>query len=176
LKINISGEVGELNLELQKRFIDNGDGTITDLETKLMWKQTDSFQDTSKWVNWYRAMEYLQELGIEKFASYDDWRMPNLEEAETLYDENHAIRDMDRMDIFISSVFSPGGGFTTWTSNELPHATAAIFYYRYGHANSNHKEDITKDSVRAVRDVEKREKEKGILFKHPGFSISPLPR
>ena len=176
MKINISGEVGELNLELQKRFIDNGDGTITDLETKLMWKQTDSFQDTSKWVNWYRAMEYLQELGIEKFASYDDWRMPNLEEAETLYDEDHVIRDMDRMDIFISSTFSPGGGFTTWTSNELPHATAAIFYYRYGHANSNHKEDITKDSVRAVRDVEKREKEKGILFKHPGFSISPLPR
>ena len=168
--------MGELNLELQKRFIDNGDGTITDLETKLMWKQTDSFQDTSKWVNWYRAMEYLQELGIEKFASYDDWRMPNLEEAETLYDENHVICDMDRMDIFISSAFSPGGGFTTWTSNELPHATAAIFYYRYGHANSNHKEDITKDSVRAVRDVEKREKEKGILFKHPGFSISPLPR
>ena len=176
MKINNSGEVGELNLELQKRFIDNGDGTVTDLETKLMWKQTDSFQDTSKWVNWYRAMEYLQELGIEKFASYDDWRMPNLEEAETLYDEDHVISDMDRMDIFISSTFSPGGGFTTWTSNELPHATAAIFYYRYGHANSNHKEDITKDSVRAVRNVEKREKEKDILFKHPGFSISPLPR
>jgi len=176
LKINISGEVGELNLDLQKRFIDNGDGTITDLETKLMWKQTDSFQDTSKWVNWYKAMEYLQELVIEKFASYDDWRMPTLEEAESLYDEDHVIRDMDRMDIFISSTFSPGGGFTTWTSNELPHATAAIFYYRYGHANSNHKEDITKDSVRAVRDVEKREKEKGVLFKHPGFSISPLPR
>ena len=86
MKINISGEVGELNLDLQKRFIDNGNGTITDLETKLMWKQTDSYQDTSKWVNWYKAMEYLQELGIEKFASYDDWRMPTLEEAESLYD------------------------------------------------------------------------------------------
>ena len=176
MKINISVEAGELNLELQKRFIDNGDGTITDLETKLMWKQTDSFQDSSQWVNWYRAMEYLQKLGLEKFASYDDWRMPNLEEAESLYDENHVNHDMDRMDIFINSAFSPGGGFTTWTSNELPHATAAIFYYRYGHANSNHKEDITHDSVRAVRDIEKREKEKGILFKHPGFSISPLPR
>ena len=65
MKINISGEVGELNLDLQKRFIDNGDGTITDLETKLMWKQTDSFQDTNKWGNWYKAMEYLQELDIE---------------------------------------------------------------------------------------------------------------
>jgi hypothetical protein len=163
-------------LDLQKRFIDNGDGTITDLETKLMWKQTDSFQDTSKWLNWYSAVKYLLELGVEKFASHDDWRMPTLEEAESLYDEDHVIHDMDRMDIFISTTFSPGGGFTTWTSNELPHATAAIFYYRYGHANSNHKEDITKDSVRAVRDVVKREKEKGVFNKHPGFSISPLPR
>ena len=163
-------------MELPKRFVDNGDGTVTDLETKLIWKQTDSFQDTSKWNNWFRAQEYIQSLNIEKFAGYSDWRMPTLEEAESLHDENHSIKDMDRMDIFISSVFSPGGGFTCWTSNELPHATAAIYYYRYGHANSNHKEDITKDSVRAVRDIEVREKAKGVFKKYPGFSNSPLPR
>ena len=163
-------------MELEKRFVDNGDGTVTDLETKLMWKQTDSFQDTSKWNNWFRAHEYLKDLNIKKFAGYSDWRMPDLEEAESLHDENHSIKDMDRMDIFISAAFSPGGGFTSWTSNEMPHATAAIFYYRYGHANSNHKEDITKDSVRAVRDIEVREKAKGVLKKYPGFSDSPLPR
>jgi hypothetical protein len=163
-------------LELAKRFFDNGDGTVTDLETKLIWKQTDSFQDTSKWNNWFRAQEYIQSLNIEKFAGYSDWRMPTLEEAESLHDENHSIKDMDRMDIFISSAFSPGGGFTCWTSNEMPHATAAIYYYRYGHANSNHKEDITKDSVRAVRDIEVREKAKGVFKKYPGFSNSPLPR
>jgi len=163
-------------LELAKRFVDNGDGTVTDLETKLIWKQTDSFQDTSKWNNWFRAQEYIQSLNIDKFAGYSDWRMPTLEEAESLHDENHSIKDMDRMDIFISSAFSPGGGFTCWTSNEMPHATAAIYYYRYGHANSNHKEDITKDSVRAVRDIEVREKAKGVFKKYPGFSNSPLPR
>ena len=163
-------------MELAKRFFDNGDGTVTDLETKLIWKQTDSFQDTSKWNNWFRAQEYIQSLNIEKFAGYSDWRMPTLEEAESLHDENHSIKDMDRMDIFISSAFSPGGGFTCWTSNEMPHATAAIYYYRYGHANSNHKEDITKDSVRAVRDIEVREKAKGVFKKYPGFSNSPLPR
>ena len=163
-------------MELAKRFFDNGDGTVTDLETKLIWKQTDSFQDTSKWNNWFRAQEYIQSLNIEKFAGYSDWRMPTLEEAESLHDENHSIKDMDRMDIFISSAFSPGGGFTCWSSNEMPHATAAIYYYRYGHANSNHKEDITKDSVRAVRDIEVREKAKGVFKKYPGFSNSPLPR
>ena len=163
-------------MDLQKRFKDNGDGTITDLETKLMWKQTDSFQDTSKWLNWYRSKEYLMKMGVDKFAGHNDWRMPTLEEAESLYDEDHVIRDMDRMDIFISSTFSPGGGFTTWTSNELPHATAAIFYYRYGHANSNHKEDITHDSVRAVRDIEKQENKGEIYTKFPGFSDSLLPR
>mgnify|MGYP001383455563 CR=1 FL=1 len=163
-------------MELKKRFKDNGDGTITDLETKLMWKQTDSFQDTSKWLNWYRSKEYLLNLGNDKFAGHNDWRMPTLEEAESLYDEDHVIRDMDRMDIFISSTFSPGGGFTTWTSNEMPHATAAIFYYRYGHANSNHKEDITKDSVRAVRDIEKQDNKIGTHTKFPGFSPSNLPR
>ena len=163
-------------MELAKRFVDNGDGTVTDLETKLIWKQTDSFQDTSKWNNWFRAQEYIQSLNIDKFAGYSDWRMPTLEEAESLHDENHSIKDMDRMDIFISSAFSPGGGFTCWSSNEMPHATAAIYYYRYGHANSNHKEDITKDSVRAVRDIEVREKAKGVFKKYPGFSNPPLPR
>ena len=134
------------------------------------------FQDTSKWLNWYKALDYIKELGHEKFAGYNDWRMPTLEEAESLYDEDHVIRDMDRMDIYISETFSPGGGFTTWTSNELPHSTAAIFYYRYGHGNANHKEDITKDSVRAVRDIEKREGSSGAFTQYPGFSNSPLPR
>jgi len=163
-------------LDLQKRFKDNGDGTVTDQETKLMWKQSDSFQDTSKWLNWYKASDYVRDLAHDKFAGFTDWRMPTLEEAEGLYDEDHVIRDMDRMDIYISPTFSPGGGFTSWTSTELPHATAAIYYFRYGHANANHKEDITKDSVRAVRDVVKQESQEGVLKKYPGFSDSPLPR
>ena len=138
---------GDLTLTDEKRFCDNGDGTVTDEETSLMWSQTDAYQDTSKWSNWFMA------LNIKKFAGYINWRMPNIEEAETLFDEDIHIRDMDRFEIFIDPAFSPGGGFTTWTSDERPHGTACIFYFRYGHANSNHKEDITKDTIRAVRDI-----------------------
>ena len=144
---------GESVLADQKRFIDNGDGSVTDTETNLMWKQTDAYQDTSKWCNWFGAGAYVKDLNISRFAGFENWRLPTLEEAEELYDEDLHIRDMDRFEIFITPEFSPGGGFTTWTSDERPHGTAAIFYYRYGHANLNHKEDITKDTVRAVRDI-----------------------
>ena len=144
---------GDLTLTNEKRFCDNGDGTVTDKETNLMWSQTDAYQDTSKWSNWFMAGDYIKSLNIKKFAGYINWRLPNIEEAETLFDEDVHIRDMDRFEIFIDPAFSPGGGFTTWTSDERPHGTACIFYFRYGHANSNHKEDITKDTIRAVRDI-----------------------
>ncbi len=144
---------GDLTLTDEKRFCDNGDGTVTDKETSLMWSQTDAYQDTSKWSTWFMAEDYIKSLNIKKFAGYINWRMPNIEEAETLFDEDVHIRDMDRFEIFIDPAFSPGGGFTTWTSDERPHGTACIFYFRYGHANSNHKEDITKDTIRAVRDI-----------------------
>jgi hypothetical protein len=119
-----------------------------------MWSQTDAYQDTSKWTNWFMAEDYIKDLNNKKFAGYVNWRMPNMEEAESLFDEDVYIRDMDRFEIYIDPTFSPGGGFTTWTSDERPHGTACIFYFRYGHANSNHKEDITKDTIRAVRDVD----------------------
>jgi len=138
----------------EKRFCDNGDGTVTDKETKLMWNQTDAYQDTSKWSNWFMAEDYIKSLNIKKFAGYINWRMPTLEEAEDLYDEDIHIRDMDRFEIFIDSAFSPGGGFTRWTSDERSHGTACIFYFRYGHGNMNHKEDITKDTIRAIRDID----------------------
>ena len=139
---------------MAKRFIDNGDGTVTDTETGLMWKQSDGFQDESIFHTWMKAYDYVRELNSGKFAGYLDWRMPNLEEAESIYDENISIRDSDRFDIFIDPAFSPGGGYTTWTSDLRPHNGAIIFYYRYGHANINNRDDPSKDSIRAVRTVE----------------------
>ncbi len=140
-------------MENKKRFVDNGDGTVTDHETQLMWKQTDSYQDTSKWLNWFDSLSYIRDLNNSKFAGFDNWRLPTLDEAEGLYDEEFPLRDMDRLEIHLDASFSPGGGFSTWTSKESAHSTAAVFYYRYGHANLANKEGITKDSVRAVRYV-----------------------
>ncbi len=140
-----------------KRFKDNGDGTVTDTEEGLMWKQTDGFQDESIFHTWFKAESYVRVLNNNKFAGYSDWRMPNLEEAESLFGEDSSIRDCDRFELYIDSAFSPGGGYTTWTCDQKPHNGAVIFYYRYGHASVGNRDDPSKDSIRAVRTLTEEE-------------------
>jgi hypothetical protein len=61
-------------------FNDNGDGTVTDLVTDLMWQQN----ETSK-MTWDAALTYCTDLSLGEF---DDWRLPNLKELYTLVDFN----------------------------------------------------------------------------------------
>ena len=44
------------------RYQNNQDGTITDLEHGLMWKQRDSYQEKKEWTNWEVAHIYVQEI------------------------------------------------------------------------------------------------------------------
>ncbi len=59
------------------RFTDNGDGTITDNVTGLMWEQS---PDTTQ-KNWSTALTYANDSTL---ATYDDWRLPNFYELATL--------------------------------------------------------------------------------------------
>ncbi|MCM8780542.1 MAG: DUF1566 domain-containing protein [Candidatus Omnitrophica bacterium] len=59
-------------------FRDNGDGTVTDLNTGLMWKKEESPE-----LNWEEAMRYCQELDL---AGYNDWYLPSIKEIATLID------------------------------------------------------------------------------------------
>lgn len=60
-------------------YVDNGDGTITDRNTGLMWMQKDS----GKSVYWKEALEYAEKL---VFAGHDDWRLPNAKELQYIVD------------------------------------------------------------------------------------------
>ena len=63
----------------KNNFVDNGDGTVTDLATGLMWMK----QDSLKGMDWPAALEYAGNLEL---AGFDDWRLPNAKELQSIVD------------------------------------------------------------------------------------------
>jgi len=63
------------------RFIDNGDGTVTDTKTGLMWAQTDNMGH----ITWHDAKLYCEYVIL---SEHNDWRMPTIKELESLFDDS----------------------------------------------------------------------------------------
>ncbi len=72
---------------LQMSYRDNGDGTVTDLNTRLVWQKTPPAEHYS----WDDATRYASEL---RLAGYDDWRMPTMKELYSLVDFSGTMRTM----------------------------------------------------------------------------------
>jgi hypothetical protein len=62
------------------RFTDNGDGTVTDNLTKLMWTKNASIWGTETWNT---AVDNCEGYSL---AGHSDWRLPNLRELQSLID------------------------------------------------------------------------------------------
>ncbi|MCK5703258.1 MAG: DUF1566 domain-containing protein [Cyclobacteriaceae bacterium] len=68
------------NIEYGKNnFIDNNDGTVSDLTTGLMWQKADDGNSRS----WEESLDYAENIEL---ASYDDWRLPNAKELQSIVD------------------------------------------------------------------------------------------
>jgi hypothetical protein len=89
-----------------------GEHTVIDTESRLMWKRSDSMNDMEKWVNYQDSIDYTRNLNENKFAGFDNWRLPTRDEMDRLYDESYSIKDKFEKDIHICDCFSPGGGFS----------------------------------------------------------------
>ncbi|MCX6895223.1 MAG: DUF1566 domain-containing protein [Verrucomicrobia bacterium] len=63
-------------------FVNNGDGTITDLATCLMWSQADS----GAGMNWSNALVWVQARNATNHLGYSDWRLPNTKELQSILD------------------------------------------------------------------------------------------
>ena len=69
------------------RFTDNGDGTVTDMKTMLMW-----FKDASvlKGYMYMEAVKACTMYPIWSFAGYKDWRLPSMPELMSLIDKSQS--------------------------------------------------------------------------------------
>lgn len=63
----------------KNNFIDNGDETISDLATGLMWQKADDGNSR----NWEDALLYANNLQL---SNKNDWRLPNAKELQSIVD------------------------------------------------------------------------------------------
>ena len=100
-------------------FSDNGDGTITNNATGLMWSQADSGEG----MDWEYALAWGQQKNDENYLDYNDWRLPNAKELQSIvdYTRSPATTNSAAIDpIFsVTSIIDEGGGMNYpfyWTS------------------------------------------------------------
>ncbi len=67
-------------------FTDNGNSTISDAATGLMWSQDDS----GAGLNWEEALAWVQQKNDENYLGYSDWRLPNIKELQSITDYTRA--------------------------------------------------------------------------------------
>ena len=123
-------------------FTNNGDGTVTDSVTGLMWQK----QDDGTEKTWEDALSYCENLSL---ASHTDWRLPNAKELSTLVVDtrNNPVFDpvftSTQLLLYWSSTTSAGSTYVAWCVNSNSGETA----YDY---NGN-KADPTYYYVRCMR-------------------------
>lgn len=103
----------------QNMFVDNGDGTISDLATGLMWTKYDSGHfgagDAGNGtMDWKAALKYCERMN---FAGYNDWRLPNGKELHSIVDYNRSpdTTDSPAIDpLFQSTEITNLAGLKDW--------------------------------------------------------------
>mgnify|MGYP002640941658 FL=1 len=63
-------------------FTDNGDATVSDEATGLMWMQVDS----QAGMDWEAALAWAQTKNEESYLGHSDWRLPNTKELHSILD------------------------------------------------------------------------------------------
>ncbi len=83
-----TGQDGDLQKGAPLAYVDNGDGTITDVNTGFMWEKLSSdgsVHDMGNAYSWDQAFSvHVATLNSTSFAGHSDWRLPNVKELVSI--------------------------------------------------------------------------------------------
>jgi len=68
------------------RFVNNMDGTVTDTKTNLMWVKNGWRLEFISALPWFEAINKVKNF---KHGNFSDWRLPTIEEWNSLIDSNN---------------------------------------------------------------------------------------
>ncbi|MBI3249078.1 MAG: DUF1566 domain-containing protein [Deltaproteobacteria bacterium] len=145
-------------------YTDNGDGTITDNNTGLMWEQKTSLDSTTNFANLHDADNYyvwsgngsqetiwdwLGDVNAEGgpgYAGHSDWRIPNIKELQSIVDYSRPYPNPT-----IDPVFGPSVTTYYWSSTSNANAPSYAWNVTFlnGHVFYDGKSNYF--FVRAVR-------------------------
>ncbi|MBF0240638.1 MAG: DUF1566 domain-containing protein [SAR324 cluster bacterium] len=118
-------------------FTDNGNSTVTDSATGLVWQQTDGGQKT-----WENALTYCEGLSL---GGATDWRLPNRNELQSLVDYSKSNPAID------TTAFPNTNSSYYWSSSAYASNTSYAWGVNFnrGYVFSDNK--TVSDYVRCVR-------------------------
>ncbi len=131
------------------KFTDNGDATLLDNETGLVWAKEDSWPVAQDWLNFQESLQFVDEMNKKDYLGFHDWRIPEREEIEKIFMADSTIMARSNNEIHLDPLFAPGGGNASWC---LPFDQQAAFYFSYTSGNTQQfDQDYSQGYVRLVR-------------------------
>lgn len=97
-------------------FTDNGNGTITDNLTQLIWQKAPNTTAQT----WEAALGYAENLNL---ANILDWRLPNIKELQSLNDESLTNPSTN------TTYFATIGVKNYWSATSLPNQILKAWYW-----------------------------------------------
>jgi hypothetical protein len=143
--------------------IDNGDGTVTDITTGLMWQKAAEAKN-----DWESALSFCETLTL---AGYDDWRLPNAREMQSIIDYTRRRPSIDTRyfstptepDPAEPDRYAPNG---YWTSTIYASNDDAGWVADFDNGAFFHHRKNNKYGVKAVRGGQNR-KQQSIIITSP---------
>ena len=127
--------------------VSNGNGTVTDMDTGLIWQQSTS---PGTLYTWKDALAYCEKLNL---GGHKDWRLPTMKELESIVDFRYSRPSID------TEYFPDTQSSFYWSSNTSPsyHYAAYTVNFSFGSGGGHggktyyYGEEADYNYVRAVR-------------------------
>ncbi len=157
-----TGQDGESRTGKAPRFSENADGTILDKWTGLVWEKLDRKESGGNHrydvqLTWNEAFLKVAVLNVTNFAGFNDWRLPNVRELQTLTQFGASMPavwppfledcspDCDLLDCSCTH------GDLHWTSTTLLRAPASAWVVDFNDGGTYANPKISTATARAVR-------------------------
>ncbi len=131
------------------RFIDNNNGTISDVGTGLMWQKcqlglsgSSCTNGSATTHNWQLALDEAQSSTV---AGYNDWRLPNHKELLSIVEQRCYNPSIN------TTYFPNTSGSNFWSASQHAHYSGSAWFVNFSRGYSDYYGRYSSQSVRLVR-------------------------